>query len=115
MHPELRADRGLFAPLRRAVVETPYRDQAKRCVGWIDSAMNEPLLILEIGAGFNTPGVIRYPLERLAAQHTDARLVRVNREYPAVPASLGDRAVGLAGDAGEFVASMWEAFTKSSA
>jgi len=59
--------------------------------------MSEPLLIWEIGAGFNTPGVVRYPLERLAAQHADARFVRINREYPEVPDSLADRAVGIAG------------------
>jgi hypothetical protein len=71
--------------------------------------MSEPLLILEIGAGFNTPGVVRYPLERLAAQHADARFVRINREYPEVPDWLTDRAVGIAGDAGEVVSSVWAA------
>jgi NAD-dependent SIR2 family protein deacetylase len=96
-------------------VETPYLDQAERCVGWIDSAMNDPLFVLEIGAGFNTPSVIRYPLERIAAKHVDARFVRINLEHPTVPASLGDRGLGIAGDARELVASMWEAFTKSSA
>lgn len=37
-------------------VERPYLEQAERCVRWIDAAMREPLLILEIRAGFNTPG-----------------------------------------------------------
>ena len=96
-------------------VETPYLDQAEHCVGWINSAMNEPLFILEIGAGFNTPSVIRYPLERIAAKHADARFVRINLEHPTVPVSLRDRGLGIAGDAGEVVASMWEAFTKSTA
>jgi hypothetical protein len=76
--------------------------------------MREALLILEIGAGFNTPGVVRYPLERLAAQHADARFVRINREYAAVPASLADRALGIAGDAGEVVASVAVAFASRS-
>jgi hypothetical protein len=58
-------------------VEAPYLEQGERCIAWIESAMREPLLILEIGAGFNTPGVVRYPLERLASQHADARFVRI--------------------------------------
>lgn len=91
-------------------VEAPYLEQGERCIAWIESAMREPLLILEIGAGFNTPGVVRYPLERLASQHADARFVRINREYATVPASLANRALGIAGDAGEVVASVWLAF-----
>ena len=55
-------------------------------------------------------GVVRYPLERIAAQHADARFVRINREYATVPASLANRALGIAGDAGEVVASVWLAF-----
>ena len=46
-------------------------------VEWIRSAMDAPLLIVEIGAGFNTPGVVRWPLERLARTHPDARFVRM--------------------------------------
>ncbi|KAG7402055.1 hypothetical protein PHYBOEH_007269 [Phytophthora boehmeriae] len=42
------------------------------------------LVILEMGAGFNTPGVLRMPDERLA--FTDGvQLVRVNPEYPEMP------------------------------
>lgn len=92
-------------------VETPYLDQSQRCVGWIDTAMREPLLIFEIGAGFNTPGVVRYPLERLAAQHGNARFVRINREYPSVPAALTDRAIGIAGDAGDVIGAIWKAWS----
>lgn len=84
-------------------VETPYQAQAERCIEWVTAAMTAPLLILELGAGFNTPGVVRFPLERLAAKHGESRLVRVNREYPDVPANLDDRAVGIQGDAGEVV------------
>jgi NAD-dependent SIR2 family protein deacetylase len=86
-------------------VETPYA-QAERCVEWVTAAMTAPLLILELGAGFNTPGVVRFPLERLAAKHGESRLVRINREYPNVPAKLDDRAVGIQGDAGEVVSAL---------
>ena len=82
-------------------VEAPYADGGQRCVDWIRSAADRPLLILEIGAGFNTPGVVRWPLERLAVRHPLARFVRINREYPAIPPELGDRGIGVGGDAGD--------------
>jgi hypothetical protein len=58
------------------------------------------VVILEIGAGFNTPGVLRWPNERLLAQHECVRLVRLNTDYPEVPETSGSqRAVGLPLDA----------------
>jgi NAD-dependent SIR2 family protein deacetylase len=88
-------------------VETPYAEQARRCLEWVRSAADDPLLIVEIGAGFNTPGVVRWPLERLAVRHPVARLVRINREHAAVPPELGDRGIGIAGDAGDVLRVLW--------
>ena len=43
-------------------LETPYEEQHKRFTKWInDKAANKKkLLMIEIGAGFNTPSVIRW-------------------------------------------------------
>ena len=90
-------------------VETPYLEQAERCAQWVTSALSSPLLILELGAGFNTPGVVRFPLERLGARHAESRFVRINREHPDTPARLSHRAIGIRGDAGEVVGSIWAA------
>lgn len=38
------------------------------------------LVCLELGVGFNTPGIIRYPFERLVHQKPKARLIRLNRD-----------------------------------
>ena len=40
------------------------------------------LLLIELGVGYNTPGIIRYPFERMAARYRRVRLVRMNRDYP---------------------------------
>lgn len=37
-------------------------------------------VLLELGVGFNTPGIIRYPFERIAAANPEAMLIRVNKE-----------------------------------
>ena len=87
-------------------IETPYLEQAERCVQWVTSALSSPLLILELGAGFNTPGVVRFPLERLGARHAESRFVRINRDHPDTPARLNHRAIGIRGDAGEVVGAL---------
>ena len=63
-----------------------------------------PLVILEIGCGFNTPGVTRIPNERMALRHPNLRLIRVNAQYPEVPQAVnGTTAIGLGGNAAEIL------------
>ncbi|WP_139415360.1 NAD-dependent protein deacetylase of SIR2 family [Agromyces laixinhei] len=51
--------------------------------------------IIEIGAGFNTPGVIRWPIDRITAHLPSARLIRINTDHPGVPAAVASRAASL--------------------
>ena len=37
-------------------------------------------VLLELGVGFHTPVIIRYPFEQIAEQNQQAVLVRVNKE-----------------------------------
>jgi NAD-dependent SIR2 family protein deacetylase len=39
-------------------------------------------VFLELGVGFNTPGIIRFPFEQMTYQNSDAVLIRLNRDYP---------------------------------
>ena len=48
--------------------------------------------------GFNTPTIIRFPFEKLTREHENLSLVRLSRSKAMVPASLGDRAVGINAD-----------------
>ncbi len=38
--------------------------------------------MLELGVGYNTSTIIRFPFERLAAQKRNITLVRINRDCP---------------------------------
>ncbi|KAE9008297.1 hypothetical protein PF011_g10767 [Phytophthora fragariae] len=69
---------------------------------WLMEVLNhvrndgKKLAILEVGAGFNTPGVLRLPNERIA--YTDGvKLIRVNPDYPEMP--FQSHGVGVAEDA----------------
>ena len=54
--------------------------------------------MLELGVGFNTPIIIRFPFERLVREQKGYSLIRLNRDEAVVPESFGDRAVGIGGD-----------------
>ncbi|WP_327696716.1 NAD-dependent protein deacetylase of SIR2 family [Streptomyces sp. NBC_00459] len=73
-------------------VDGPYLPAGRRLDDWLGTATADTrLLILEFGAGFNTPGVIRWPGEHLTRHFPHARLVRVNPTHPETPADLDGR------------------------
>lgn len=76
-------------------IEEPQRLARQRYVDWVNASADGPLLLIEIGSGFNTPGVVRWPMEQIADWHEEAFLVRVNADYPHVPVELGDRAMAI--------------------
>ncbi|MET7704224.1 hypothetical protein [Streptomyces sp. NPDC005485] len=77
-------------------VDAPYLAAGRRLQGWLDTAdADTRLLILEFGAGFNTPGVIRWPGEQLTRSFPRARFVRVNPTDPETPADLADRSLSV--------------------
>lgn len=88
------------------MVETPYVEQGKRLQRWLGSVGNGRLLMLEVGAGFNTPGVVRWPMERIAQRFRHAHLVRINPAHAEVPLSLAEKSTALKTGAGEVVAEL---------
>jgi NAD-dependent SIR2 family protein deacetylase len=87
-------------------IEEPYKDQSDRFAQWISRTRERRLLIIELGVGFNTPGVIRWPMEHIVYTSPDARLVRVNLDFPQVPEKIAGRSVCIQGRAMEVVTAL---------
>lgn len=56
------------------------------------------VVLLELGTGFDTPVIIRFPFEKMAREHPSYHLIRLNMDEAVVPESLGNRAIGIGGD-----------------
>lgn len=52
-------------------------------------------VLFELGVGFNTPTIVRFPFEHLASKKRNMTLIRLNRDEAIVPESLGERAIGI--------------------
>ena len=91
------------ARIDNSFIETPYEPERERLVSWIKRIGDKRLLLIEFGAGYNTPVVIRMPMERIATQLTNASFIRVNWEYADVPLNLQKRAVSVQGDIAAFI------------
>ena len=84
-------------------IEEPYYPQMERWRAWLGGKSNERLLLFDIGSGYNTPGVVRWPMEQIAAHVPTARLVRINLHDARVPTALGPRAISVPAGARETV------------
>ena len=51
------------------------------------------IVLLELGVGFNTPGIIRWPFEEFVFENPRALLVRINRDKQALPKAIVERTV----------------------
>lgn len=89
-------------------VEEPYKEQAKRLNKWLKSVKNSRFLLIEIGAEFNTPVVVRWPMEQITNSNPKSYLIRVNLQYPQVQSDIKDRSIELKCDAMEFINALWE-------
>jgi NAD-dependent SIR2 family protein deacetylase len=67
------------------VEDDDWRVRNKRYYDFLDN-IGGKFVFLEIGVGFNTPGIIRYPFEQMTYSNPDATLIRLNLDYPqAIP------------------------------
>lgn len=76
-------------------LESPQRGQRERYEAQVAEQVERArerggkVLLLEVGAGFNTPSVVRWPGEELCRKSGGVvRLVRVNLAHPEVPVDL---------------------------
>ena len=58
----------------------------KRYEDFYDRACGKNTVLLELGVGYNTPTIIRFPFERMVYENKGVFLVRMNTQYPeAIP------------------------------
>ena len=94
-----------------------YEEGWDRYANFVNSSAMLRLCIIELGVGFNTPGVIRWPFERFTKLIPGAKLFRVNKGYaeyrnhagyPKVPEELAGRAFSIPCDATEVIHALGE-------
>lgn len=75
----------------------------ERFSDYLSEAIDQKLVLVELGVGFNTPTIIRFPFEKLVREHENINLIRLNLDQAIVPKSFGKRAVGINADMAESI------------
>ena len=65
------------------------------CGAPLTGNFHKDLVILELGAGFANPGVIRFPFEKTAFFNQGSFFLRINKTFPQTTQELHERACGV--------------------
>lgn len=72
---------------------------------FIEKFKEKRVVLLELGVGFNTPGIIRFPFEQMASKLPYATLVRVNIDSVKAHHTIPETSTLISGDIAEFIES----------
>lgn len=75
------------------VQDENWYKQDKRYGEFLDRIQDKNVVLLEIGVGFNTPGIIRFPFEQIVYNNINTHLVRINKDYAFASKEIEDRTI----------------------
>ena len=79
------------------VEDEGWHRAAERYSSFLRTREGQKILFLELGVGFNTPAIIRFPFERFVCHNHRAHLIRANLDdCDAIP-EIADRTISLCG------------------
>ena len=63
----------------------------------------EKTILLEMGVGFNTPGIIRFPFEQMVEQNENWFLIRVNSQHPETILPIEEKVISIQKDSKQVI------------
>lgn len=87
----------------RFVEDDGWRRAAERYARFLQTHADKRMLFLELGVGYNTPVIIKYPFWRMTAQNKNAVYACVNLGEASCPAEIAEQAVIIDGDIAETI------------
>lgn len=85
------------------VQDENWHKQNKRYDKFIENAKDKKVVLLELGVGFNTPGIIRFPFEQMVHQNSNWNLVRVNKDNCHTFLDIEERSIVIEDDIKEVI------------
>ena len=76
-------------------IEEGYLPRWKDYMKWQTGTINRSLVILELGEGFATPTVMRWPFEKIIYFNRKSRLYRINESFYQLPKEAEERGVSV--------------------
>lgn len=85
------------------VQDEGWCDASVRYMNFMKKHQTGKVVYLEIGVGFNTPGIIKYNFWKRVMDNEDAKYVCLNKRDAAAPAEIADRSLCINADVNEIL------------
>lgn len=76
-------------------IEKPHMINIDDYHKFIDNAVKYNLLLIELGVGFNTPGIIRFPFEKITQYGKNTYFIRININDASVPTEIASKSIEI--------------------
>lgn len=83
-------------------IEEGYLPQWNAYTRWLSNTLNKKLLILELGVGFLTPTVIRWPFEKTVSVNNQAYMYRIHGKFAQLSQPIKEKAESASENSLEF-------------
>ena len=83
-----------------------WRKAAGRYADFLHRHDGMHILLWEIGVGYNTPGIIKYPFWNMTDRWPDARYACINLNEALAPEEIVKKSICIEGDIGEVLAQL---------
>ncbi len=90
----------------RFVQDEGWYRAAERYENFLRIRKGQRILFLELGVGYNTPGIIKYPFWQMTAENRKAVYACINDGEAAGPKEIDQQSVYINGDIGEVLAKL---------
>ncbi len=88
------------------VEDDGWHSSAERYANFLRAHDGQKILFLELGVGYNTPVIIKYPFWRMTARNPYAIYACINLGETDVPAEIRKQSICVDGDIGELLAQL---------
>lgn len=87
-------------------IEEGYLPRWEEYKRWQAKTLNRRLVILELGEGFKTPTVMRWPFEKIAFFNRKSAFFRIHESLFQIPKEVEERAKGIRANSPAFISSL---------
>ena len=90
------------------VQDEGWYQAAERYERFCESHRNQKTMYLELGVGYNTPGIIKYPFWQMTMQNPNAVYVCINKGEAVCPKEIEDKSMCIDADINEVLEKLLE-------
>ena len=80
------------------VEDETWHEAAGRYEAFLRKLKQKRSVLLELGVGFNTPGIIKYPFWQMTAENPNTVYVCINKGEAFAPGEIEERSICINGD-----------------